>query len=131
MQHTQFRLNYTEMEQAQAGLSDRFALLALFPAHYSFPPEEAAALWDTDTAGAAGSLDLLQQRRLVERGPGRDPMYAMPDVVRRLATEYLASHPDLSPPGQERLITYYAAVAAANGEGLPPLPMSTTPSAPR
>jgi tetratricopeptide (TPR) repeat protein len=119
MQHTQFRLNYTEMEQAQPGLSDRFALLALFPAHYSFPPEEAAALWATDATSAAGSLDLLQQRRLVERGPGRDPMYAMPDVVRRLASEYLTNHPALSGPGQERLITCYAAVAAANSEGLP------------
>ncbi|HMA38070.1 MAG TPA: tetratricopeptide repeat protein [Chloroflexia bacterium] len=119
---TPFRLNFAEMDQAQPGLAQRFALLGLFPADYSIALEEASAVWSVDdpaTGQVQASLDLLLARRLLDRTSDRVPLYRMPGVVRQLAEGALAAAPDLRRAGETALISYYAAFATAHGEGLP------------
>src|SRR5438067_2289965 len=114
------RVNFTQLEQAQADLPVRFALLGVFPADYSFSWDEARALWApaaTPAANVEESLALLRRWQLVEPVPGAAAIYRLPRAIYQAAQEYLATHPDVRAQGEQRLIDYYTAFAAAhNGD---------------
>ena len=116
----EFRLNFAELEQVQAGLGARFALLGLFPVDYGFILAEACAVWGLPPAeqgDARRSLALLKERKLIEQIAGSTPLFDVPRVVHGLAEVQLRTQAEVRAQGEARLIDYYTDVAAAHSEG--------------
>ncbi len=101
-----------------------FAVLGLHPGR-DFDPYAAAALLDTDLAGATAPLDHLARAHLVHQvGPGR---YGMHDLLRDYAVELASSERAVVVP---RLLGHYRATAAEAMDLLYPHERERRPAVP-